>query len=124
MPQLSLTTPDSVCRRMAHLRAYRYSCRLRSHQILVPCVTGRAVSCGYLWRYSERGWYVAFLIQPMHGAHSIFIATGRDDVDLQTKVANVREIVHTLPGANFDLLKRIVEHLERYVVLPGAVSLF
>ncbi|EIW54075.1 uncharacterized protein TRAVEDRAFT_132023 [Trametes versicolor FP-101664 SS1] len=48
-----------------------------------------------------------------YGAILNAAATGRDDVDLQTKVANVREIVHTLPGANFDLLKRIVEHLER-----------
>lgn len=32
----------------------------------------------------------------------------------------MREIVHTLPGANFDLLKRIVEHLERYAVLMEA----
>ncbi|KAI9061367.1 hypothetical protein FKP32DRAFT_1594529 [Trametes sanguinea] len=40
-------------------------------------------------------------------------SSGRDDVDLQTKVSNIREIVRSLPSANFDLLKRIVEHLER-----------
>ncbi|KAI8978267.1 hypothetical protein BD414DRAFT_421946 [Trametes punicea] len=40
-------------------------------------------------------------------------SSGRDDVDLQTKVSNVREVVRSLPAANFDLLKRIIEHLER-----------
>ncbi|KAH9851116.1 hypothetical protein C2E23DRAFT_886858 [Lenzites betulinus] len=49
----------------------------------------------------------------IYGAILNAAATGRDDVDFQTKVANVREIVRSLPGANFDLLKRIVEHLER-----------
>ncbi|KAI0700969.1 hypothetical protein C8T65DRAFT_656956 [Cerioporus squamosus] len=44
---------------------------------------------------------------------AILSAAGRDDVDLQTKVANVREVVHGLPSANFDLLKRIIEHLEK-----------
>ncbi|KAI0629663.1 hypothetical protein C8Q77DRAFT_1141583 [Trametes polyzona] len=48
-----------------------------------------------------------------YGAILNAAATGRDDVDFQTKVANVREIVRSLPGSNFDLLKRIVEHLER-----------
>ena len=40
-------------------------------------------------------------------------APGRDDIDLGTRVANVRDIVHALPPANFELLKRIVEHLEK-----------
>ncbi|KAH9888368.1 hypothetical protein C8Q73DRAFT_794141 [Cubamyces lactineus] len=49
----------------------------------------------------------------LYGAILNAAATGRDDVDLQTKVSNVREIVRSLPTANFDLLKRIIEHLER-----------
>ncbi|KAI0366782.1 hypothetical protein BV20DRAFT_971516 [Pilatotrama ljubarskyi] len=48
-----------------------------------------------------------------YGAILSAAATGRDDVDFQTKVSNVREIVRSLPSANFDLLKRIIEHLER-----------
>ncbi|TBU46639.1 hypothetical protein BD309DRAFT_888031 [Dichomitus squalens] len=40
-------------------------------------------------------------------------ASGREDVDLDTKVSNVRDVVRKLPAANFDLLKRIVEHLEK-----------
>ncbi|KAI0352013.1 hypothetical protein OH77DRAFT_829733 [Trametes cingulata] len=48
-----------------------------------------------------------------YGAILNAAATGRDDVDFQTKVSNVRGIVRSLPAANFDLLKRIVEHLER-----------
>ena len=47
---------------------------------------------------------------------------GREDVDLETKVYNVRDIVHQLPAANFDLLKRIVEHLEKYVRVCGAFA--
>ncbi|KAI0669428.1 hypothetical protein C8Q78DRAFT_977573 [Trametes maxima] len=48
-----------------------------------------------------------------YGAILSAAAAGRDDIDLQTKVSNVRQIVHSLPAANFDLLKRIIEHLER-----------
>ena len=40
---------------------------------------------------------------------------GREDVDFETKVSKVRDIVHALPVANFDILKRIIEHLEKYV---------
>ena len=43
-------------------------------------------------------------------------------MDLETKVYNVRDIVHQLPAANFDLLKRIVEHLEKYVRVYGAFA--
>ncbi|KAI1790396.1 hypothetical protein LXA43DRAFT_891223 [Ganoderma leucocontextum] len=39
--------------------------------------------------------------------------SGREDVDFETKVSNVRDIVHALPAANFDILKRIIEHLEK-----------
>ncbi|PIL33764.1 transporter [Ganoderma sinense ZZ0214-1] len=39
--------------------------------------------------------------------------TRREDVDFETKVSNVRDIVHALPAANFDILKRIIEHLEK-----------
>lgn len=37
----------------------------------------------------------------------------QDDVDLETRLANVRTIVHDLPDTNFDLLRRIIEHLEK-----------
>ena len=50
------------------------------------------------------------------------ITPGREDVDLETKVYNVRDIVHQLPAANFDLLKRIVEHLEKYVPVCDAFA--
>ena len=43
-------------------------------------------------------------------------------MDLETKVYNVRDIVHQLPAANFDLLKRIVEHLEKYVPVCDAFA--
>lgn len=46
-------------------------------------------------------------------AATLTAAPGRDDIDLGTRVANVRDIVHALPPANFELLKRIVEHLEK-----------
>ncbi|TFK85784.1 hypothetical protein K466DRAFT_664258 [Polyporus arcularius HHB13444] len=50
---------------------------------------------------------------PSESYAAILSAAGRDDVDLQEKVANVRDVVHGLPSANFDLLKRIIEHLDR-----------
>ncbi|KAH9922575.1 hypothetical protein B0H21DRAFT_826955 [Amylocystis lapponica] len=35
------------------------------------------------------------------------------ECDLEARLANLRNVVHALPDTNFDLLKRIVEHLER-----------
>ncbi|OBZ69986.1 hypothetical protein A0H81_10131 [Grifola frondosa] len=48
---------------------------------------------------------------PLYSA--ILEVAARDDVDLDTKLSNVRQVVHSLPESNFDLLKRIVEHLEK-----------
>lgn len=36
-------------------------------------------------------------------------------MDFEIKVSIIRDIVRALPAANFDILKRIVEHLEKYV---------
>lgn len=38
---------------------------------------------------------------------------GNDDTDLDSRLANVRSVVHELPRANFDLLKRLIEHLDK-----------
>ena len=43
--------------------------------------------------------------------------------NLDDKLASVRSIVQGLPQANYDLLKRISEHLDKYVV-PMSESLF
>ncbi len=37
-------------------------------------------------------------------------------MDFETKVSNIRDIVHALPVPKFDILKRIIEHLEKYVL--------
>lgn len=44
---------------------------------------------------------------------------GREDVDFETKLTIVHDIAHALPAANFDILKRIVEHLEKYALTPN-----
>ncbi len=36
------------------------------------------------------------------------------DVDLDKKLANLRQVVHELPRIYFDLLKRLMEHLDKY----------
>lgn len=40
-----------------------------------------------------------------------------NEADLDTKLAKIREVVHELPRPHFDLLKRLVEHLDRFVPL-------
>lgn len=37
--------------------------------------------------------------------------------NLDERLTNIRKIVHNLPRANFDLLKLISEHLDKYVTL-------
>ena len=38
---------------------------------------------------------------------------GQTDVDLDKKLSNLRNIVHELPRIHFDLLKRLMEHLDK-----------
>lgn len=43
------------------------------------------------------------------------ICPALDGADLDTKVSGIRRVVHSLPNARYDLLKRIIEHLDKYV---------
>ncbi|CCM03013.1 uncharacterized protein FIBRA_05130 [Fibroporia radiculosa] len=45
--------------------------------------------------------------------NEILQAVALDGTDLSERLSGIRKVVHALPGANFDLLKRIVEHLEK-----------
>ena len=38
-----------------------------------------------------------------------------DASDLEVKIGNIRKVVRALPSAHFDLLKRLMEHLDKYV---------
>ena len=38
-----------------------------------------------------------------------------DGADLDTKVSGIRRVVHSLSASHFELLKRIIEHLDKYV---------
>ena len=38
--------------------------------------------------------------------------------DFDLRLDKIRNIVQTLPQANFDLLKRVAEHLDKYVSFP------
>ncbi|KAI0090890.1 hypothetical protein BDY19DRAFT_887550 [Irpex rosettiformis] len=40
-------------------------------------------------------------------------AANQTDVDLDKKLANLRDVVHELPRIHFDLLKRLIEHLDK-----------
>ncbi|KAJ3539493.1 hypothetical protein NM688_g6351 [Phlebia brevispora] len=40
-------------------------------------------------------------------------AAGQDEVDLDTRLNNIRRIIHELPRPRFNLLKRLVEHLDK-----------
>lgn len=46
----------------------------------------------------------------------VFFAAN-DAVDLDTKLYNIRQVIHNLPASNFHLLKRLMEHLDRYVTI-------
>jgi GTPase-activating protein BEM2 len=37
----------------------------------------------------------------------------QNDVDLDTKLISMRQVVHDLPRTHFDLLKRLIEHLDK-----------
>ena len=43
----------------------------------------------------------------------LIVRAAQNDVDLDTRLANIRRIVHELPRPRFDLLKRLVEHLDK-----------
>ncbi|THH29042.1 hypothetical protein EUX98_g5142 [Antrodiella citrinella] len=40
-------------------------------------------------------------------------AGSNDAIDLQTRLANIRQVIHSLPQSNFSLLKRLMEHLDK-----------
>ena len=46
------------------------------------------------------------------------LVTVSDAPDLDSRLANMRSVIHELPRMHFDLLKRLVEHLDKYVVIP------
>ncbi|KZT03884.1 uncharacterized protein LAESUDRAFT_728564 [Laetiporus sulphureus 93-53] len=52
-------------------------------------------------------------IFPSPSYNEILEAAARDGVDLPERLSGVRKAVHALPGSQFDLLKRIVEHLDK-----------
>ncbi len=114
MPSMALMTLPH--RRMADIRMHGRSRGVRPHQVVVPRAAWRAVPVRVVRGDTECSWCAS-----CDSSLCVFVgpdcaaATGRDDVDLQEKVANVREVVHGLPSANYDLLKRIIEHLDRYV---------
>lgn len=35
---------------------------------------------------------------------------------MDTRLASIRRVIHDLPQARFDLLKRLIEHLDKYVM--------
>lgn len=39
-----------------------------------------------------------------------------DSPELEVKLAKIRGVVQALPSTHFDLLKRLMEHLDRYVL--------
>ncbi|KAH8103500.1 hypothetical protein BXZ70DRAFT_925997 [Cristinia sonorae] len=43
----------------------------------------------------------------------LMAAASNDAVELETRLSNVRAVVHSLPDANFSLLRRLMEHLDR-----------
>ncbi|KAL6305095.1 hypothetical protein BKA93DRAFT_731484 [Sparassis latifolia] len=50
---------------------------------------------------------------PSASYSEILSAAALDGVDLDTRLSHIRKVVHGLPDPNFDLLRRIVEHLEK-----------
>ncbi|KAI0074864.1 hypothetical protein K474DRAFT_1499666 [Panus rudis PR-1116 ss-1] len=44
---------------------------------------------------------------------NILAAAGNESIDLETRLSNIRRVVHSLPQTRFDLLKRLMEHLDR-----------
>ncbi len=42
---------------------------------------------------------------------------GAGEVDLDTKLSNIRRVIQDLPRARYDLLKRLMEHLDKCVHL-------
>ncbi|EMD33011.1 hypothetical protein CERSUDRAFT_161123, partial [Gelatoporia subvermispora B] len=40
-------------------------------------------------------------------------AAAPDDTDLNTRLSNIRKVIHSLPPSNFSIIRRIVEHLDR-----------
>ncbi|KAI0919200.1 hypothetical protein AcV5_002181 [Taiwanofungus camphoratus] len=62
-----------------------------------------------------KGWFRVLPggIFPSCSYNEILAAAALDGVDLESRLSSIRKVVHTLPNSNFDLLKRIVEHLEK-----------
>ena len=49
------------------------------------------------------------------GIHIDWVVSGQEGVDLDVKLANIRRVVHKIPDTHFPLLKRLIEHLDKYV---------
>ncbi|CAL1711692.1 unnamed protein product [Somion occarium] len=50
---------------------------------------------------------------PSEHYSDIMAAAANDSMDLEARLSTIRRIVHTLPGSRFDLLRRLMEHLDR-----------
>jgi len=50
---------------------------------------------------------------PASSYNAMLDAVALDGVDLTERLSNIRKVVHALPDANFDLLKRVIEHLDK-----------
>lgn len=48
---------------------------------------------------------------------SLILVVVNEESDLDSRLANMRAVVHELPRTHFDLLKRLVEHLDKWVTV-------
>ena len=44
--------------------------------------------------------------------------------NLDKRLLNIRKVVQGLPQANFDILRRVSEHLDKYVVVVATIRFF
>lgn len=55
-------------------------------------------------------------------AHVDFLTVNSELESLDARLSSIRGVIQTLPQANFDLLKRVTEHLDKYVAwYPSSV---
>lgn len=55
--------------------------------------------------------------------HRVFVAHLVSELDdLDARLTKIREVVQGLPTGNFDILKRVAEHLDKYVLNPSSLE--
>ena len=76
-------------------------------------LTGASVSAVILLRCYGRNEYVLLLLSPSFRLKWCFV--GQEN--LEDRLLSIRNVVQALPQSNFDILRRVSEHLDKYARL-------